>query len=329
MIDVNELADAVKQELYPVMVQAYDEEPETYSRIADVRGMGELNGNLYGTKGTTLLGAGEFRERQDGQEVEADSPGKAYTWRCKVRQFARTIPIAQRTLDSLQSADKIANYVQEQVAAFGRQAKRKKEDRIAGMLQTGTLTAGSLEYFDDSYLDENDPNAGVIYDGLPFFDTAHTLANASGTFSNHVASRTLTRANLETTLTAMRQTNAVDDNGDRVRIMPTHIIVPPALEYDARRVLQSVLDPGSTDNDINAVRGMLDIVVNPYLTDDSDAWWVADLSNSGIRAYDSGTPIIETGYDFRRKVLYVTAEFHFGSTVTDWRRFHACNKAAS
>lgn len=327
-IDINELADTVKEEAYPVMIQSYDVVPSVFDRIAEVRPLSEL-ANKYGTKGTTLEAVGEFRDRLDGQEAEADQPGKAYTWQLAVKQPARRVDIPQRSLDSMQSAGRIVDYVQRQAAEWGKQAIRFKEARIAGMLQDGTLTAGSLEFFDNSYLDEYDPNAGFIYDGLPFFDGAHTLSGASGTFSNIATSRPLTRANLETTLTTMRQTNAVNDRGDRIMIMPNALIVPPALEYTARRITQSELDPGSANNDINAVRGMLEVIVNPYLTDDSDAWWVADTSLGGIIAYDSGLPTLETFYDPIKKVLSIIPEFHFGSSVKDWRGFHSCNKADS
>jgi hypothetical protein len=330
MLDVNELADTVKAELYPVVIQDYEAQPAFYPQLTDLRPITEM-GNFYGIKGNTLEAVGEFRDRADGQEAEHDSPGKAYTWQAAVRQKTRMMTIPQRMLDSLGSAGRIVDYVQRQAAGWGVQAMRAKDTHVAGMLQKGTLTAGSAEFFDNSYLDDNDPNPKYIYDGLPFFDTAHTLSDSSTTLSNHTASSALTRANLETVLTTIRQTNAIDDRGNRIQLMPNALVVPSALEFTARRIVNSTVS--DADMQVNPVQGSLQVIVNPYLTDDTDSWYVAQVGaagvGGGIRFYDSGAPVIESQYDSVRKVLHVVAEIHFAAAVTDWRFWYAANKAAS
>lgn len=326
MIDVSTLPELVTQEAYPVMVQSYETTPSYYTGLCNVRSVSETN--LYGLKGSVLETAGQFRERADGAEAESDAPGKAYTWQVKIRQFTRRLDIPQRMLQSLGSAGKVTDYVQQQISAWGEQAMRRKDLFLAGMLQDGTLTAGSLEFFDNSFPDNDDPNAGFIYDGLPFFDTAHTLSGASGTYANHTASAALTSTNLQTVLTTIRSTNAVNDRGDRILLMPDTLVVPQALLFTARQVLNSQLLPGGTNNDVNPLAGELQIVANPYLTADTDSWYVCE-AGKGIDFWDSGAPVIETQYDAKRKVLSVVAEMHFGSAVTDWRRWYNANKAAS
>lgn len=330
MLDVTELADTVKAELYPTVIQSYEAQPAIYPQICDVRPITEMR-NFYGTKGNTLEASGEFRDRADGQEAEHDSPGKAYTWQCKVRQKARRMEIPQRMLDTLGTAGRVVDYVQQQAANWGTQARRAKDQHVAGMLQKGTLTAGSAEFFDNSYLDDNDPNPKFIYDGLPFFDTAHTLSDSPTTLGNHTASLALTRANLETVLTTIRQTNAIDDRGNRIQLMPNALVVPPALDFTARRIVNSTVS--DADMQINPVQGALQVIVNPYLTDDTDSWYVAQVGaagfGGGIRFFDAGEPVITTQYDEVRKILHVVAEVHFGAAVTDWRFWYNANKAAS
>lgn len=71
-------------------------------------------------------------------------------------------------------------------------------------------------------------------------------------------------------------------------IMEWDLIVPPALEFTAARIVNSTLLPGIADNDKNVLkdRRKFNIIVNPHLTD-TDAWFLlaADKSRHGLKAY--------------------------------------------
>lgn len=70
--------------------------------------------------------------------------------------------------------------------------------------------------------------------------------------------------------------DAKNSKGLQISLQPKCLIVPTALIYDARRILQSTLRSGTADNDINALKSLSvipDVKVNNYLTD-SDAWFV-------------------------------------------------------
>ena len=97
--------------------------------------------------------------------------------------------------------------------------------------------------------------------------TANTTAS-SGTL-------TLTRANLETVMNNYKIQTATAADGTTVKLglIPDTLLVPPALEYDARRILNAVLIPGSANNDPNVIQGALKIVVSHYLTSTS-TWYV-------------------------------------------------------
>ena len=65
--------------------------------------------------------------------------------------------------------------------------------------------------------------------------------------------------------------------GLKVSVRGQKMVIPPALQFVADRLLESTLRPGTADNDINATRnmGMLPqgYTVNHYLTD-TDAWFI-------------------------------------------------------
>lgn len=121
----------------------------------------------------------------------------------------------------------------------------------------------------------------TVGDGQYAFDTDHVLVNGA-TNSNRPSSGTdLNETSLEAAI--IQFNDWVDDRGLKVNARPVKLIVPPALEFTAERLLKTELRPGNMDNDINAIRSTGRIpggwsVVN-YLTD-TNAWFLkTDVPN--------------------------------------------------
>jgi len=98
-----------------------------------------------------------------------------------------------------------------------------------------------------------------------------TTTNTTATGST----RTLNRTNLETVVKEFKEqtTTAADGSTVKLGLVPDTLLVPPDLEFEARRLLQSTLIPGSANNDINVLKSSLNIVVSYYLSSDS-VWYV-------------------------------------------------------
>lgn len=113
----------------------------------------------------------------------------------------------------------------------------------------------------------------VCTDGLSFFNDAHPIdlyAPSKGTFDNNYTTTPLNATNLATVVQNMRARKAQD--GTPLMVEPTHLIVPPALEYQARTLLnasfiapQSLLGVTQVGTNENVLKGMLDLVVLPEL----------------------------------------------------------------
>jgi len=107
-------------------------------------------------------------------------------------------------------------------------------------------------------------------------------------------------------------------------------MVPPALEYTARTILESALLPGSANNDDNVVRSAgLQLLVNPALDDAASAssWWLVTQGRS-LKIADSGAPVIMLKEKENGDVI-VNSEYLFGAAVANWRYSYCANKAAS
>jgi hypothetical protein len=160
------------------------------------------------------------------------------------------------------------------------------EDDVDGILDG----AGRWLSFSARYVEEgraaNVLNNGftteLTPDGLSLFNTAHVL-KGGGTARN--------RPSTDADLSATSLTNALVDIQNEWKDEAGHLaapvtslqlIVPPALEFLADRLLNSTGLPGSADNDRNPIKSRRSwkLIINPRLSD-ADAWFVADADKGG------------------------------------------------
>lgn len=144
------------------------------------------------------------------------------------------------------------------VQSLAREAKRHVDELVFTLLKNGFNT--------------------TCYDGQYFFDTDHSEGD-SGVQSNKGTSA-LDATALQSAITAMMKYK--DDRGKLLGVVPDLLVVPPDLQWTAMELLESTYWPGAqADNKIasNVLKGKLDLLVSPYLTDTND-WFV--LSTKGI-----------------------------------------------
>jgi hypothetical protein len=123
-------------------------------------------------------------------------------------------------------------------------------------------------------------------DGVPLFSTAHPLVSG-GTNSNTPA----TQADLnETSLeNAVIQIAAwTDERGLLIAAKPKKLVVPPALQFVATRLLETELRVGTNNNDINAIKNNGSIAegytINNFLTD-TNAWFLTTDVPNGLKHF--------------------------------------------
>lgn len=127
--------------------------------------------------------------------------------------------------------------------------------------------------------------AGYTYgDGQVLSSTAHpTLA---GDQSNRLTTAAdLSEASLEDL--CIQIMNAQNSRGLRIGLMPKKLIIPPALAFEAARILKSVNQSGTANNDVNALKVMGSIpemAINHYLTD-TDAFFIRTNAPQGMKFF--------------------------------------------
>jgi hypothetical protein len=118
-------------------------------------------------------------------------------------------------------------------------------------------------------------------DGVVLCSTAHPTV--SGSVNSNTQS-TMTDLNETSLEAAVIQIAAwTDERGLLIAAKPRKLIVPPALQFVATRLLETELRVGTTDNDINALKNNGSIAegycVNHYLTDPNGYFLITDVPN--------------------------------------------------
>ena len=129
--------------------------------------------------------------------------------------------------------------------------------------------------------------AGVTYgDGQVLCSTAHPLVSGGVNSNRPAVAADLNETSLEA---AVIQIAAwTDERGLLIAAKPKKLIVPPALQFVATRLLETELRVGTADNDINALKNNGSIpegyAVNHWLTD-TNAWFIKTDVPNGLKHF--------------------------------------------
>jgi hypothetical protein len=124
-------------------------------------------------------------------------------------------------------------------------------------------------------------------DGVPLFSASHPLI--SGGVNSNIPSTPvdLNETSLENAV--IQISLWVDERGLLIAARPRKLIIPPALQFVATRLLETSLRIGTADNDINALKNNGSIpegyAINHYLTD-TNAWFLTTDVPNGLKHFE-------------------------------------------
>jgi hypothetical protein len=316
----SDFSEAMKKDMYGYYLdwEKYEEIAPVYEQIFDI-----VPSSAAYEKFNSAIGLGDLLEKPEGEDLKADAPLEGYTIYCKNRTYGRMVRF---TMEHVQDNQKFPDFLKTVVGTWKESLIRTKDRFYVNFFNSGALTAGH-DVFNNTITGLIDDTSGdVIYDGLPFFDTAHP-DKVGGTYSNHTAARALNHDNLETTWETFTADNNRDERGNEIELMPNILLIPPYLKFTSDRILKSTNIPDSADNDINAMQNLVTPMVWQRLSD-SDGWFLGALKR-GLMGTDRMAPEFDFYQDETSKDYYATVIYRFGGCVTNWRFWYACNVAAS
>ena len=129
--------------------------------------------------------------------------------------------------------------------------------------------------------------AGTTYgDGQTLCSTAHPLVSGGVNSNRPTIGTDLNETSLEAAI--IQIAGWTDERGLLIASQPTKLVIPPALQFVATRLLETELRVATADNDINAIKSNSAIpggyTVNHYLTD-ANAWFLMTDVPNGLKHF--------------------------------------------
>ena len=215
---------------------------------------------------TKLSGFSAAPVKNEGSAIAYDNAQEAWTARYTHETIALGFSLTEEAIEDNLYDSLSARYTK----SLARAMAYTKQVKAANTLNYGFTN--SSQYYGG--------------DGVPLFSTQHPLI--SGGYNSNTPS---TAADLnETSLeNAVIQIAAwVDERGLLIAAKPKKLIVPPALQFVATRLLETELRVGTNDNDINALKNNGSIpegyAINHFLTD-TNAWFLTTDVPNGMKHF--------------------------------------------
>lgn len=134
-------------------------------------------------------------------------------------------------------------------------------------------------------------------DGKELCATDHPL-QGGGTLRNELSTAAdLSPAAVEQALIDIGK--FTDDRGLKIAVKAERLIVPVDLQFEAERILMSALQSGTANNDVNTLKGKMEMAINNYLTD-PDAWFIKTNCMDGMKRFVTEAvkaPVSENDFD--------------------------------
>ena len=213
---------------------------------------------------TKLSGFSAAPVKNEGQALQYDNAQEAWTARYNHETIALGFSLTEEAIEDNLYDSLSARYTK----ALARAMAYTKQVKAANVLNNGfnaAITGG---------------------DGVSLFSSAHPLINGGSNSNVPSTPADLNETSLEN---AVIQIAAwTDERGLLIAAKPKKLIVPPALQFVATRLLETELRVGTTDNDINAIKNNGAVpegyAINHFLTD-NNAWFLTTNVPNGLKHF--------------------------------------------
>jgi len=285
------------QLLWPGLKRVYG---ETYKEKPLIAGMvfeGMSSDKAY-EKMQEMTGLGLAVQKAEMAGISYDVDGQGYTTTFNNVGYGLGVQVSHEAIQDNQ---------------YQSVAERKMKKLARSMRLTKETVAANIfnRAFNSSY---------VGGDGLELCSTAHVTAD--GTQANEpTVAVDFSEAALEDMLTAILQIK--DSRGYFIQANARKLLIPPALRFEAQRILGSALQAGSANNDVNAIRSMGilstgDVIVWPYLTD-TDAWFVLTDVPDSLIMFNRQAASLTQDNDFDTMNVKMKSYERYSIGWADWR----------
>jgi hypothetical protein len=245
-----------------------------------------------------LSGFGEAPVKGEGSAVTYDYAQETYTARYSHETVALAFALTEEAIEDNLYDSISARYTK----ALARSMSQTKQVKAANVLNNG---------FSTSF-----PGG----DGKPLMTTDHPTLTAGDQNNEPSTAADLNETSLENAMIEIAAFK--DERGLKTNVQARKLIVPPALQFVADRLLNTPNRVGTSDNDINALKHMRMLpggyTVNHFLTD-TDAFFIKTDAPNGLKHFVRSP--LSTGMegDFETGNMRYKARERYSFGFSDWR----------
>jgi hypothetical protein len=267
---------------------AYKQYDDLFKKVFDVRTSKKAVETTMSQMGTGL-----FTVKGQGSPISMDTTKELYKSTHTHIAYSKGLRFTREMME-----DELYNIMKSMAGNMKRSEKHTVEILAANVFNNG---------FDSGYTGS---------DGVELFSLLHPLGGG-GTAANEPT----TAVDLSTDSIEQAKIDIygwTDDRGLKFRATGKFLMVHPANEANARRVLESQRDPDSANNAINPSYKSLELIVNPFLTD-TDAWYIITDVGDSLVFYWRRMPDFQRDNDTMTQDMLMLATFRMSVGWDDWR----------
>ena len=211
---------------------------------------------------TKLSGFSAAPVKDEGSAIEYDNAQEAWTARYTHETIAMGFSVTEEAIEDNLYDSLSARYTK----ALARAMAYTKQVKGAAIL--------------------NDAFSTTYGDGVALCSTSHPLVSGGTNSNTPSTAADLNETSLEAAVISISA--CTDERGLLIAARPKKLVIPPALQFVACRVLETEGRVGTADNDLNAMKTKGSIpegyAINHYLTD-TDAWFLTTDIPNGLKHF--------------------------------------------
>ena len=211
---------------------------------------------------TKLSGFSAAPVKDEGSAIEYDNAQEAWTARYTHETIAMGFSVTEEAIEDNLYDSLSARYTK----ALARAMAYTKQVKGAAIL--------------------NDAFSTTYGDGVALCSTSHPLVSGGTNSNTPSTAADLNETSLEAAVISI--SGWTDERGLLIAARPKKLVLPPALQFVACRVLETEGRVGTADNDLNAMKTKGSIpegyAINHYLTD-TDAWFLTTDIPNGLKHF--------------------------------------------
>lgn len=309
---------------YDYAIEKYNEKPLTYPDVFDIE---DTSGSYE--QYTTVVSAGKLQAVAEAESIPAVNTTEGFTVYCAVKKFGYEFPLTSEAQDDNR---KIKNFLKAWAQGVGEGTRATEEEEHFNLFNYGGYTSGHATFLNDIPGVLTTSYGNKCYDSIPFFNVSGSERTAKwgGTYYNGVLLLDLNEANIQKLFQLMTVTNAYDEAGKKVEIIPDTLLMQYGSDnwFTARRIIESPSQVDAAHAGVeNLWKSQLRVIGTSYITD-SD-FWAIGCSKKGLKSLNKKPLTIDYYEDKKNDKNCLRALRRFGRAMTNFRFWAAANFSQS